>query len=155
MKKYETKLFIDFMESINKKRKKQNEKKSFYWPKLNTLSNGYIDWSWNAKDIVLFCKAFSEPFDGASTFIGNNRIHFLDVELVDNNIKFHPFQSGLIYRIVRGSYYVATNKGAIRINKYTIKDKINDSKFKLGQRFITPYKKLYSALTTKKWLLHS
>ena len=37
---------------------------SYYWPKLSTEVNGYINWSWSAKEIVAFCNAFVKPFDG-------------------------------------------------------------------------------------------
>ena len=38
-------------------------------PKLDTRIHGFINWSWNAKDIATFAKVFDHPFIGASTFM--------------------------------------------------------------------------------------
>ena len=43
------------------KEKKQDEKNSSYWPRLNSKIHGWIDWSWSPKEISDFIKAFDDP----------------------------------------------------------------------------------------------
>ena len=46
-------------------------------PKLDTKIHGFINWSWNAKDITsYFCKVFDHPFIGASTFMKEKKSLF-------------------------------------------------------------------------------
>ena len=124
----EVKLFENF---VFKRHKilKQN-KKSFYWPRLNSAKDADINWSWSARDIISFCNAFDRPFGGAFSYINKNKIYFSNVSLVEKNTNFHPFQSGIVFRINRKGYYIATSKGALLVKN--IKSKI---KIKLGYKF--------------------
>ena len=140
----EIRLFSNFLDG-NIKITSQKEKDSFYWPRLSTQANGYIDWSWSALEIVSFCNAFDDPFDGASTFLSNSQVHFRNVIKIDEDYSFHPFQAGLIYRINDSGVYIATCKGGI-----CVKDLKADkgSKIRVGLRFVTPPEILFSALIT-------
>ena len=133
MEKDEKKLFTDFLfKKHNALKQGQN---SFYWPRLNTNKDALIDWKWNAKDIVDFCNAFDKPFDGAFSYINNVKVRFTNVKLIEKNTKFHPFQSGIIFRINSKGYYIATNLGALLVKNFKTNTKIN-----LGNRFYS-YKK--------------
>ncbi len=145
--KHEQILFKNFLSEKSWLNIKQQELESFYWPRLDTAKNGYIDWNWSARDIMHFCNAFDKPFDGASTYINNKRVFVTNAETADNNATFHPYQSGLIYRIYEDYLYVATIKGGLKFKLN--KNKSNDIKIKLGDRFITPLDKLYSAKIDK------
>ena len=35
----------------------QNNKTSFYWPKLNQKRHSYVNWQWKSHDIRIFCNA--------------------------------------------------------------------------------------------------
>ena len=35
-----------------------------YYPRLSTLKNGWINWSWSCDEIARFCCAFSDPYWG-------------------------------------------------------------------------------------------
>lgn len=153
MEKYEKIIFKKFLSLKKYSVIRQNENKSFYWPRLATDKHGLINWNWSAAEIKSFCSAFDYPFRGASTYIGKYRAFFHNVELTDMKTYFHPFQAGLVYRIKNGSYYIATTKGGIKVKEILLEDKrkktINKYDIKLGERFVTPYEELYMALTNK------
>ena len=101
---YDNKVKKFFMKKINYlinfkiKGKKQNEKKSSYWPRLNTKVHGWIDWTWPAKDILSFINAFDDPYEGAKTKINNQTFYLKKCSITKSKVKFHPFQNGLIFR---------------------------------------------------------
>ena len=49
------------------RRTKQDESMSTYWPRLNTDSQAYIDWSWSRNEIISFAHSFDDPYEGASS----------------------------------------------------------------------------------------
>ena len=106
----------------------------YYWPRLNADQDGKIDWSWSVKDVVLFIKAFSYPFNGAFSFVNKNKIKIFDANFSTKK-KFHPFQNGLIFRENKYEIFVAHNSGYITLKKKNLKSKIKQKKY-LGKRFI-------------------
>jgi len=141
----EGRLFSDFLNGTYIPLE-QTEDESYYWPKLSTEVNGYIDWSWTAEEITSFCNAFDKPFDGASTFLLGARASFSNVVSVNDRYNFHPFQSGLIYRIKGSSVYVATRCGGLCVKELKLDRSIN---VRVGLRFVTPTDLLYSALISQ------
>ncbi len=121
------------------------EQKSMYFPRLSTLAQGFIDWSWSAKEINDFICAFDEPYPGASTFLNGKRIFVKDCKTTFSDGKFHPFVSGLIYRIHNHSIYVAVKDGGLIIKKILLNDKNIIDSLKVGQRLHTPIKYLGAA----------
>ena len=118
------------------------------WDKLLESSNkGVIlqrmeeikDGDWQRMS-TLEVSAFRTEF-----FSGNEEIIKLTyAKLARSNMKFHPFQSGMIYRISNNNIFVACAKGGIVLNK---KD-FNKKSRLLGQRLNTPYRKLEEAFKT-------
>ena len=147
--KHEQKLFSLFLKQQKSLKISQDERKSFYWPRLNTIKHGFIDWDWSAQDIKLFCSAFDKPFKGASTFLDGNRFFFMDAELTDSDTYFHPFQSGLVYRLDNDYIFIATIEGGIKVKLQCIEDSkgklVKDIRVRLGDRFVTPIDILHSA----------
>ena len=141
----EGELFSNFLKRDSKP-SDQLEGGSYYWPKLSTEVNGYINWSWSAEEIVAFCNAFDKPFDGASTFLMGSRARFSNVMTADEGHSFHPFQAGLIYRISESDIYIATRQGGICVKELKLNKSIN---IRAGLRFVTPTDVLFSALTTQ------
>lgn len=142
----ENKLFENFLENIKNfdlklPTIKNTTDKDFYWPRLNTEKDGFIDWRWNVEDILNFCKAFDKPFEGASSYIDGVRFRLQDVELDDEDTFFHPLQYGLVYRVKKDLVWVACKNGGLKISNLQ-----SDSSFeiKLGNRFVTPANKLIS-----------
>lgn len=145
--KFETDAFRNCLNKIEKEFPKiniikKNHRKDFYWPKLNTDKDGWIDWSWSAEDIVRFCNAFDDPFSGASTYLNGERIRLKKVKTVDESIKFHPFQYGLIYHIEKSNVLVACKNGGIQIDELIISKSVNIRK---GKRFYTDIQTLENA----------
>ena len=125
--------------------KKQNSNYSIYMPRLNTPTHSFINWSWNGKEVVSFINAFSDPFQGARTFIGKELFIIKNAKLHKEKQLFHPFQIGIIYRIDKKYIYVVAKEICIKIEKFS---KIN-SKSLIGKRFYTPVKFLESALQSR------
>lgn len=116
-----------------------NEEKSSYYPFLNTKINGFIDWNWSGKDIFLFINAFDDPYDGASTFLGGERVALKDVKLLRAEEKYHPFSSGLVIRKDQGGIFVASVGNLLYIKRVLNSDNKNMiSEIGLGDRLFTP-----------------
>lgn len=144
---HETKAFEECLDKIIKTYPNINAiskkgRKAYYWPRLNTDLHGYIDWTWTAQEIKQFCDAFDDPFDGASTFLSNERVRFKNVEIDDENVKFHPFQYGIIYRINDDKIWVAAKNGGLLVNQVIYPNSI---KLRKGKRFITDNQTLLNA----------
>jgi len=143
-------LFMKFFKKIIKNKKimgkKQNEKISTYWPRLNTQLHGWINWDWNAEEIYKFIKAFSDPYLGAHTTINNKIVYVKECEL-EKTKKFHPFQSGLVYRKDKKNLFISAKNGSLLVKKIFDKNgnSIQKNFIKLGDRFFTPNKKLEEA----------
>jgi methionyl-tRNA formyltransferase len=86
---------------------------STYWPRLSTDNHGFIDWAWQLNDIEAFICAFDDPYSGASTFIGDSRVRIKGCATSVNDGTFHPFQTGLIYRISNDKVFIATESGSL------------------------------------------
>lgn len=163
-RKNEIKAYNKFFNVLSSPKKKifkeNNEKSSIYMPRLNTKIHGYIDWSWNAKDVANFINAFSSPYDGASTFIKKKKYFLQNAKFKKNKINFHPFQSGIIFRKNKSSLSIAGIMGEIKIKQlYDAKGKkVKLELIKLGARFYTPSKeidksKMLTSLHTGKGIL--
>jgi len=129
-------------------RKKQNSDLVTYWPRLNTEIHGWIDWRWNLLDIVTFCRAFGDPYDGAKTYIRNGIISLKKVRLVKSSQKHHPFQSGLIFRKAKnGALHVAHPEGELIIYEY--KPYSKNVIPRTGDRLFTPIRILENAFASR------
>ena len=107
------------IDCINKKKFSKIEQRnsdSFYWPRLNSDTDGLINWNWHADEIVNFIKAFSKPYNGAFTFLKGKKIRLFNAEKIKLKEKFHPFQNGIIFRHYDSFFYIASGKYAIKIS---------------------------------------
>lgn len=131
--------------------KKQNETKSSYWPRLNSKIHGWIDWGWKAKEILLFIRAFDDPYIGAHTKLNKKTVYLKDCYLNKSKIKFHPFQTGIIFRKDKNYIYVACGKYVLKIKKiFEGRNKIIPlKKIKIGDRFHTSRSILDKSLSTR------
>tara|TARA_B100001057_G_C22869379_1_gene958080 strand:- start:2334 stop:3320 length:987 start_codon:yes stop_codon:yes gene_type:complete len=137
-KKIVKKFLLDLLREKSFKNQNIIKKNSFYWPKLDTKNNAWINWSWDSKEIVSFINSFSDPYLGAATTINNKIIRLKDAKLANSNIKFHPYQNGLIFRKVKNKIFVASKNGGISTDISHIKNKKNY----LGRRLFTSNKQL-------------
>jgi len=150
--KFEKNFFSTFIDQLFSKKSRiisQKNKFSSYWPRLVTPYNGFINWNWSAKEIELFIRAFDDPHQGSSTFIDGKKVRLKKCIFQKNKI-FHPFQSGMIYRIDQEKLFVAGNGGTLKINDiFDLQGKKINHTLRVGHRFHTPIKHLETALTTR------
>jgi methionyl-tRNA formyltransferase len=126
----------------------QTEYFSSYWPRLNTETHGWIDWSWSGFDIYKFICAFDDPYAGAHSYLNNKKVYLKDAFWDTNDGDFHPFQSGIIYRN-NNSYKAIASKGGTILVKNIFDENGNEPKFNVGDRLFTPQKQLEDALSQR------
>ncbi len=128
-----------------------DESKSLYLPRLYTIKQGWIDWSWSGRDIERFIRAFDSPYMGASTIMDGDRVFLKDAHLEGTEAPFHPFQSGLITRLSEEEgAVVATREGHLHIKRvFDEKGQSLLPTLNAGMRFFTPLDQLEKALTYK------
>ena len=154
---YEKKTKQFFLKKINKLvnmdyiGKKQSKKNSSYWPRLKTDLHGWIDWNWNAKEIVLFIKAFEEPYIGAHTKLNNKKVYLKNCLVKKSKNNFHPFQTGIIFKKDNDFLNVCCGRYIIKVGKIFDKKKnlMLFKNIKVGDRFYTPRSFLDKALSTR------
>lgn len=134
-KEFLEKFIINILKSKLKKKIKQSEKKSFYWPKLDADKDGKINWDWDAENIVQFIKAFSKPYNGAYGFLKGKKIKIFNAKILKINRKFHPFQNGIIFRVIKNDIYISNHQQVILINLNDTEGMKESFKFYLGKRF--------------------
>jgi methionyl-tRNA formyltransferase len=118
-----------------------------YLPRLHTLHNAFIDWSWSGREVERFCCAFDEPYMGAATFIDGVEVRLGDAWL-ESEEEFHSFLSGLIVRRLGGRIWAATRNGLLRIGvARTAAGEDAGTLLREGRRLATPPQKLYEAAT--------
>lgn len=111
---------------------------SLFMPRLNTMRQGFVDWSWSAEQIDRFICGFDEPYAGAGTKINGEPVRLKSSRVETNDGLFHPFQAGLIYKKYGGAVYVATRTGTVIIERVlnASSENILES-LEVGQRFFT------------------
>lgn len=130
---------------------------SLYFPRLNAKIHAWIDWHWNSQSIVQFIDSFDHPYNGAQSFWNNQIILLQDVALDHSEGRFHPYQSGLVTRILLNengidvnSISVITVDGLLIINKIKNEEGVDLSReIKVGDRFYTPMEKIMDAKTKR------
>jgi methionyl-tRNA formyltransferase len=123
---------------------------SSYWPRLSTEEHGYIDWDWHLDEVVQFTRAFSDPYEGAKTFVKGTEVRLKDCEAFSADGTFHPFQTGILYRKHDGRGYVATKEGTLIVGQLLDSDDTPYlSEVSVGDRFYTPDERLEQAKRTR------
>ena len=115
-----------------------------YYPRLNTLINGWIDWNYNSNELINFINAFDEPYFGASTMINNERVYIKKAQLHGGEMPNHPFMTGIITRHDKDWIIVSTkDKNSLIVEIVNNNKKKNIiSSLKEGDRFYSPIKYL-------------
>ena len=152
MVKKEIDFFKDFIKQVKQGKSFDlmglNEKESSFYPFLSTKNNGLINWQWPGREIYLFINAFDDPYQGASTYLGKQKIFLKDCLLLDEQEKYHPFTSGIVIRKDKKGIYIAGLDNILLIKKVLNEQGKNIMDLiKLGDRLYTPYSKLDEAMS--------
>ena len=141
------KFFDEIFENKQFPTKTLDESFSSYYPFLNTLKHGWIDWSWNISELDRFISAFDDPYSGASTYLGGSRVFLKDCQEEPSEPEFHPFHAGLIYRCSPSGVVIAARGGALLVRQILDKEGADiTNKMIEGQRLTTPRLELESAM---------
>ncbi len=159
---YNQKKFVDFYKNfLNKvkdgkyfKLKLQPNYLGRYNPRLNTETDGLINWDLNSYDLINFINAFDDPYKGASTFLNNGKhgkLYLKKVHLHGGDSSNHPYMSGIISRHDKNWIVVSTkSKHMILIEEVLNKNGKNIIKdLKAGDRFYTPYNEIEKSKKVK------
>ena len=94
---------------------------------------------WAGVEIERFILAFDDPYAGALTTYNSTPVHLKGVFLTAQDALFHPFQSGLVYRVSKNWICVAVPGGTLIIESVVDQNGVSviDS-IKPGDRFMTP-----------------
>tara|TARA_B100001989_G_C24512751_1_gene451377 strand:+ start:37 stop:1062 length:1026 start_codon:yes stop_codon:yes gene_type:complete len=116
---------------------KQTEYFSSYFPRLNTLENGWINWDDHILDLEKFICAFDEPYAGAKCLWRGKTVIIKKVCVDFSDQSFHPYQNGIVYRINKNWLCVCANGGSLIIEKiYCENGKSILQDIRQGDRFI-------------------
>ena len=143
---YQKKVIKNFMKDLlnekNFKIKEISNKNSFYWPKLDTRKNGWINWNWESKEIVDFINSFSEPYSGASTMLNKKMIRLKSAKKANSKNKISSLPKWINLQKNKNKIFIASKNGGIISDISHLK---NIKNF-LGKRLFTPNQKLQNAL---------
>ena len=114
----------------------QDQSCATYFPRLSTVENGWIDFSWTAVLIERFIRAFSDPHEGASFRHGEGMFRVRRADVRVSETAFHPFSAGLITNKSPGVIEVVTSDGILSMSDLRLADgkPAADSLFKIGGR---------------------
>ena len=152
------KFYQTFIKKIIKQEKflltKQNNSLGRYNPSLNTLKNGFIDWSMTSYDLYNFINAFDDPFIGASTFLnrqGFGRLFIKKVHLHGGDTGNHSFFSGIISRQCQDWITVSTEGKHMLLIEEVLNSKGENvlRELNVGDRFFTPLKYIEKSKSTQ------
>jgi methionyl-tRNA formyltransferase len=120
---------------------------STYWPRLKSDTNGWIDWRTECSQLERFVRAFDDPYGGARTLSENQEVRLGKVRLSFSDGRFHPYQSGIVYRKGSNWLCIAANGGSLIVEHIT--DTNGNSvldQIKVGDRLHSPHEKLESSM---------
>ena len=150
-------LYLDFIGMIKNKKKfyyqKQSDYLSSYYPRLDSNTDSWIDWSMSGIELERFIDAFDDPYKGCLTKINTNKqtVRIKKVQLHGDETISHKYMRGLIVRNDLKWIVVAIDD-----KNYLLIEEVLDSKgknivneFKPGDRFFTPEKNLEKQFSKK------
>ena len=159
---YAKKIFLNFYSKFIKKvkigknfnLKHQMNYLGRYNPRLNTKTDGFINWDMNSYELFNFINAFDEPYKGASTFLNNGnfgKLYIKKAHLHGGDSSNHPYSSGVVSRHDKNWLVVSTkSKHMILIEQVLNKNGKNIIKdIKVGDRFYTPLSELVKSKKNK------
>lgn len=118
------------------------ESESLFFPRLKTVENGFVDWSWDGNEILNWIHAFDTPYIGASTTHNGHVVQLRGASMVNGT--FHPYAAGLVIR-KDDAVHIATRGGTLTIQAVVCDGKPINDQITLGSRFVTSQARLERA----------
>tara|TARA_B100001250_G_scaffold226126_1_gene193992 strand:- start:2363 stop:3349 length:987 start_codon:yes stop_codon:yes gene_type:complete len=151
--KIEAKFLIQFLNKVKKNKsfhlRELSKKNSTLFPRLMGKINSYINWDLDVDELVRFINAFSDPYPGAQTFLGNNKVILKNAKIFKKN-NFHSYSSGIITNFLENKVFICAKGGILNATCEFLEDK-KKLKINIGERFITKISYLEKAKTHKKF----
>lgn len=128
---------VEILESGKTDFEEQKESDSVYYPRLRTLRDGKILFNkWGGKEIELFVRAFSYPYEGAWAEVNGNKYHFHSCTFEPHD-DTHPFAIGIVYRKSDAEIRVFVKDGTVILGKIERDGApISGRSIKLGKRIL-------------------
>jgi methionyl-tRNA formyltransferase len=108
---------------------------SSYFPRLNTARQAFIDWRWPVADIEKFVLAFSDPYEGAKTFLNGSSLFIKDCYVDRKGGPHHPYKVGIIYNIYENNLYCCCLDATLVITEFSQAKRAGPI---VGDRLYTP-----------------
>ena len=120
---------------------------SNYYPRLNSKTDSWIDWSLEPNQLENFINAFDDPYTGAITKINNKIVKIKKIQLHGGEVIPHKYMTGLIVRNNKKWIVVCTAGNSYLIIEEVLDSKKNNiiNKLKVGDRFFTPLKNIIAS----------
>tara|TARA_X000000368_G_scaffold412691_1_gene399512 strand:- start:114 stop:1154 length:1041 start_codon:yes stop_codon:yes gene_type:complete len=104
---------------------KQENDKSYYYPRLYTEINGIVDWDSDVYEIERFIRAFSYPYPGAFSYYRGKKVHILSSKVEQTSSKFHSFANGKIVTVMDDmSVRVIAGGKSLIIEKISVEEEV-------------------------------
>ena len=124
-----------------------------YFPRIHSMTHGWIDWSMSGPDLERFILAFDRPYPGAMTMLGDQVVHLKSCQITAGDSIWHPFQAGQIMRAGKFLAVCLASGHTLIVEDIAIKRNAKDvnimDRVVVGDRFFTPSAKLDAALKTR------
>lgn len=99
---------------------KQSGKATFY--EKRSPEDGKINWENSVKEIYNLIRAVTSPYPGAYSFLGPDKIYFLDAQPFDNNIIYHGRKYGEIVEVFEKEFIINCVDGLLLIKNSNLKN---------------------------------
>lgn len=131
--------------------KKQIDYIGNYNPRLSTNTSGWINWNFSSENLYRFINAFDDPYEGAMTYLNDEKVRIKSVHLHGGEIGGHPFSTGIISRHDKKWVVVSTIDQNMLLIEKIINQKNQNiiNKIRTGDRLYTPLKNLDSSISKK------
>jgi methionyl-tRNA formyltransferase len=132
-------------------RKFQPHYNSTYYPRIDTQTHGWIDWSWAGYDLDKFILAFDDPYPGARTLWRGKTVILKKCQLHVGEIGHHPFQKGIVIRNRKNWLVIALESEYSLVCEWVEDEQGSDilGSIREGDRFYTTTAQIQSAIESR------
>jgi methionyl-tRNA formyltransferase len=120
------------------------------FPRLDSGVHAWLDFQWNAQDIVRFVRAFSKPYAGAMFRYRAAMYRARKASLRADSLPMHPFCNGLILARDATSLHIASHDGVVCLAELHNEtgEPVASKHFRVGERLYSFLADLEGARST-------